>query len=189
LDRAVSTGTFAILSVPTFVSGLVLALVLTVEIHAFPRAGWVPLSADLHGNLEHAFLPSLVLALAIAPFYTRLLRAELIQTLQEDFILFAQAKGLPVRTVLFRYALRPSSLSLVTLSGLTIGALIGGTVIVETVYALPGLGTLLVNAVGVNDYPLVQGIVLVVGVAYVLVNLLVDLSYGLLDPRTRRGVA
>lgn len=187
VDRVTSAASFGILSIPTFVSGLVLALLFAVEVHAFPRAEWVSLLADPIGNLDHAFLPALALGLAIAPIYARILRAELIGTLQQEFILFAEAKGLPIRKILWRYALRPSSLSLITLSGVTFGALLGGTVVVETIYALPGMGSMLVSAVGQNDFPLVQGIVLVIGVAYVLINVLVDISYGLLDPRTRRG--
>lgn len=190
-DRGASAASFGLLSAPTFVTGLVLALLLALETRTFPRAEWVRLtsSAGLVENLSHAFLPALTLALPLMATYTRVLRSEMLQTLREDFIQFAYAKGLPVRTVLFRYALRPSSLSLITLSGVTLGALLGGSVIVETIYALPGLGNLLVGAVGNNDYPLVQGIVLVVAVAYVLVNALVDVSYGWLDPRTRVGRA
>lgn len=186
-DRMASGVSFGLLSAPTFVTGLVLALLLALEVRAFPRAEWVRISssAGIASNLSHAFLPALTLALPLMATYTRLLRSEMLQTLREDFIQFAHAKGLPIRTVLFRYALRPSSLSLITLSGVTLGALLGGTVIVETIYALPGLGNLLVGAVGTSDYPLVQGVVLVIAVAYVLVNTAVDLSYGWLDPRTR----
>ncbi len=186
-DRASSTVSFGLLSAPTFVTGLVLAFLLALEVRAFPRSEWVRLSssAGLTANLSHAFLPALTLSLPLMASYTRVLRSEMLQTLREDFIQFAYAKGLPIRTVLFRYALRPSSLSLVTLSGVTLGALIGGTVVVETIFALPGLGNLLVGAVGSNDYPLVQGVVLVIAVVYVLVNTLVDVSYGWLDPRTR----
>lgn len=190
-DRAASGISFGLLSTPTFVTGLVLALLLALEVRAFPRAEWVRISssAGLLSNLSHAFLPALTLALPLVASFTRVLRSEMIQTLREDYIQFAYAKGLPIPVILFRYALRPSSLSLITLSGVTLGALLGGTVIVETIYALPGLGNLLVGAVGNNDYPLVQGIVLVIAVVYVLVNTFVDLSYGWLDPRTRVGRA
>ena len=188
-DRFASGTSFGLLSVPTFVAGLVLALLLSLEIRLFPRAEWVRITSSqgIASNLSHAFLPAFTLSLGLMALFTRLLRADVSQTLREDYIAFARAKGLPVRTVLFRYALRPSSFSLVTLSGVTVGALLGGTVIVETIYALPGLGNLLVMAAGDNDYPLVQGIVLVIAVIYVVLNVSVDLSYGFLDPRTRRG--
>ncbi len=187
-DRVASTTSFGLLSVPPFVTGLILALLLALDVHVFPRAEWVRISSGgLIANLTHAFLPALTLALPLMAMYIRVLRAEMVQTLREDFILFARARGLSLRKVLFRYALRPSSISLVTLSGISLGTLLGGTVIVETIYALPGLGNLLVTAVGNNDYPLVQGIVLVIAVAYVLVNVVVDRSYSVLDPRMRHG--
>lgn len=186
-DRVVSSASFGFLSVPPFVAGLLLALVLTLDVHAFPRTGWVDLTANVGENLWHAFLPALTLALPLVAMFSRVLRAEMVQTLSEDFVLFARARGLPVRTVLFRYALRPSAVSLVTISGVSLGTLLGSTVIVETIFALPGLGNLLVTAVDNSDYPLIQGTVLVIAVAYVVINMVVDLSYGLFDPRMRRG--
>jgi peptide/nickel transport system permease protein len=187
VDRFASNVSFGVLAVPTFVSGLVLALLLSLEARAFPRAEWASISSGIGANLSHAFLPALTLALPTAAAYSRLLRAEMIQTLQEPFVLFARAKGLPDRTVLLRYAFRPSAVSLITLSAVTVGALVGGTVIVETIYALPGMGSLLIGAISANDYPLVQGIVLVIAVVYVLVNAAVDLCYGVIDPRVRRA--
>ena len=187
LDRVSSSTSFGFLSVPPFVIALVFALVLTLNVHAFPRTGWVALTANPWQNLWHAFLPALTLALPLIAHFSRVLRAEMVQTLQEDFVLFARARGLPIRTVLFRYALRPSSVSLVTISGVSLGVLLGGTVIVEIIFALPGVGNLLVTAVDNSDYPLIQGVVLVIAVTYVLINMVVDLSYGLFDPRMRDG--
>lgn len=184
-DRFWSNASFGMMSLPTFVTGLLLGLVFALKIPIFPRAQWVRMETDLAGNLSHAFLPALCLALPLMAIYIRTLRAEMVQTLQDNSIEFAYAKGLPVRTVLFKYALRPSSLSLVTLSGVTLGSLVAGTVIVESIYALPGLGSLLVGAVGSNDFPLVQGVVLIIAVLYVLLNVIVDISYGFLDPRVR----
>jgi peptide/nickel transport system permease protein len=188
-DRFFSGTSFGLLSTPGFVTGLVLALLFSLEVRAFPRSQWVRITSSqgIPSNLKHAFLPALTLALPLMAIYTRLLRADMVQTLREDYITFARSKGMPVRKVLLRYALRPSSISLITLSGVTLGALLGGTVIVETIYALPGMGQLLVTAVGDNDYPIVQGVVLIVAVSYVMLNLIVDVSYGFLDPRTRRG--
>jgi peptide/nickel transport system permease protein len=155
----------------------------------FPRSQWVRLTSTegVASNLRHALLPALTLALTEIAVFVRLLRSDLSTTLREDYITMAQAKGMPVRRILFRHALRPSMFSLITLAGVSLGRLIGGTVIVEVIFGLPGIGTQLVNAVGGGDYPLVQGIVLVVAVIYVFVNQLVNVSYGLLDPRTRRG--
>jgi peptide/nickel transport system permease protein len=167
----------------------VLALVFSLYLHWLPRSQWVRLTSSegLTKNLTHAFLPALTLALAETAIYIRVLRADLIRTLQENFIGTAKATGIPARRVLVVHALRPSSFSLLTMSGISLGRLIGGTVIVEVIFGLPGIGQLLVNAVGNSDYPVVQGIVLVAAVAYVVVNELVNVSYRILDPRTRRG--
>jgi len=186
-DRIAGGLSFAFLSVPVFVSSLILALVFAFDIRWFPRTGWIRItsSAGVFQNLRYAFLPSIALALPLAAVYTRLLRTDMSQTLREDYIQVARAKGLSVRRVLFRHALRPSSISLLTISGVSLGYLIGGTLIVETIFGLPGLGRILVTAVASNDYPLVQGIVLVLALAYVFVNVLVDLLYSVLDPRIR----
>jgi peptide/nickel transport system permease protein len=121
--------------------------------------------------------------------YVRVLRSDLIATLQEDFILVARSKGLPTWRVLLRHALRPSSFSLLTIFGINFGALIGGTVIVEYYFSIPGVGLLAVDAINKRDYLAVQGVVLVVAVAFVAVNFLVDALYSVLDPRLRRAPA
>ncbi len=186
-DRITSTISFGLLSVPTFVTGLVLAMLFALQWQIFPRAQWVRLTSEegVWSNLSHAFLPALSLALVEMAVYTRVLRADMVQTLQQDYISAARAQGLPTRTILFGHALRQSSISLVTVSAVSLGRLLGGTIIVEVVFGLPGLGRLLVESVGANDYPLVQGIVLVVAAAYVMVNVLVDMAYLWIDPRTR----
>lgn len=187
VDRVSSFVSFGLLSLPSFVSGLVLALLFALTWQIFPRSQWVRLTSDegLWSNLSHAFLPALALALLEIAVYTRVLRADMVQTLQAVHIAAARARGLPTSTILLRYALKPSSISLVTLSAVSLGRLLSGTIVVEVIFGLPGLGRLLVEAVGANDYPLVQGIVLVVAAIYVVLNLLVDLSYSWLDPRTR----
>jgi peptide/nickel transport system permease protein len=124
--------------------------------------------------------------IAEAAVYRQLLRSDMISTLQEDFILMARSKGLSPRKILLRHALRPSSFSLITLSGVNIGRLLGGTVIVETLFAIPGLGQLIVQAVFNRDYMILQGALLFVAVAYVVINMLIDLFYLALDPRVRR---
>ncbi|MDI6515250.1 ABC transporter permease [Streptomyces coelicoflavus] len=186
-DRIIGAGTFGVLSVPSFLAGLLLILVLVNSTGWFPRSEWVRIGdGDLLGNLHHAFLPALTVALAELAMFTRVLRGDLIVTLREDYILAARAKGMNPLRVLFTDALRPSSFSLVTLLGLSLGRLIGSTVVVEYLFSLPGMGTLIVNAAGQGDYPMVQGAVLTIAVIYVVINAGIDLSYGYLDPRTRR---
>lgn len=185
-DRVISAGTFGLLSVPSFLAGLLLILVAVNWLGWFPRAEWVRLTESFGGNLYHALLPAFVVGLTPMVMFARVLRGDLIATLQEDYILAARAKGMPTVHILARDALRPSSFSLVTLVGVTLGGLIGSTVIVETLFALPGMGTLIVRAANQGDVPLVQGGVLVIAVIYVVVNALVDFSYGYIDPRVRR---
>ncbi|MFG3140440.1 ABC transporter permease [Streptomyces sp. NPDC048211] len=186
-DRIIGAGTFGVLSVPSFLAGLLLIMLLVNSAGWFPRSEWIRLGGgDLAGNLHHAFLPALTVALAELAMFTRVLRGDLIVTLREDYILAARAKGMNPLRILFTDALRPSSFSLVTLLGLSLGRLIGSTVVVEYLFGLPGMGTLVVNAAGQGDYPMVQGAVLTIAVIYVVINAGIDLSYGYLDPRTRR---
>lgn len=187
VDRTLNATSIGSLAVPSFVLALMLALLLTLQVHLFPRTGWVAFTSDPLRSIWSAALSAITLALPMIAYFTRVLRAEIVQTLQEDFVMFARLRGLPVRTVLFRYVLRPSCVSLVTISGVTLGSLLGGTVIVESIFALPGMGNLLLNAVVNSDYPLVQGGVLMISVAYVVINALVDLSYRMIDPRMRNA--
>jgi peptide/nickel transport system permease protein len=153
--------------------------------HALPVTGWTPLSAGLDPHLRSLVLPVVTLAAIEAVAFIRLLRNDMSATLQQDFVLSARARGVPTRRILFVHALRPSAFSLLTVLGVAMGRLIGGTVIVESLFALPGLGSLVLSAINSRDYLLVQGIVLVVAVGYVLINALVDMAYPLLDPRVR----
>lgn len=187
VDRTLNATSIGSLAVPSFVLALLLALLLTLQVHLFPRTGWVALTDDPLSSIRGAFLPALTLAMPMIAYFSRVLRAEIVQTLQEDFVLFARLRGLPIRVILFRYVLRPSCVSLVTISGVSLGSLLGGTVIVESIFALPGMGQLLLNAVVNSDYPLVQGGVLLIAVAYVVINTAVDLSYRLIDPRIRHA--
>jgi len=168
----------------------VVALVLVAAfLPDFPRQGFSRLGSGegIGENLRHVFLPALTLALAEAAVFTRLLRNDLAATLGDDFILFARAKGMPTNRILLTDALRPSSFSLITVAGVAFGRLIGGTLIVETIFNLPGMGTMIVRAVGSGDFRVVQAGVLVIAVFYVLINSLIDISYAYLDPRVRRG--
>ncbi|WP_238017582.1 ABC transporter permease [Dactylosporangium sp. AC04546] len=185
VDRLVGVGTSAVISVPVFLLALLLVYVLAVRLHVFPVTGWTRLTDDPGRNLRSAFLPVLTLALGEAVIQTRVLRADAIQTLQDDYILMARAKGMPKWHVLLRHAFRPSSFSLLTLASLSLGRLIGGTIVVETVFALPGIGRLAVTAITGKDLITMQGIVAFVAVSYIVINVVVDLLYAALDPRIR----
>ena len=140
----------------------------------------------LLANLQTAILPASALALAPLAINARLIRADMIGTLKEDYILSARAKGLRDRYILMRHALRPSSLTAITVFALQLGGLIGGTVVIETVFALPGLGTRLISGIYQRDVMMIQGITLFIATVYVVVNTAVDLLYLALDPRIRR---
>jgi peptide/nickel transport system permease protein len=187
LDRVSSSLAFAFLAAPTFVLGIYLSYILAVRLSWLPTVATdlPPLTSDPLGNLEQMFLPSFTLALGLVAVYLRLLRNDLVSALQEDYVLLAQARGVPDRRILWLHALRPSSLNLLTAVGLTTGALIGGTLVVEILFAVPGMGRLMVTAVFGEDYSVVMGAALVFTVGYVLVNFFVDLIYFALDPRIR----
>lgn len=182
-DRAISSAAFGVLAVPHFVLGLLLILLFAIWLRWFPATGYVPFSSDPLASLRSLALPALTLALVEAPIYLRLLRSDIASTLREEFITVARAKGLSDLQILVRHALRPSSFSLITVMGINVGHLIGGAVIIETLFALPGVGRLLIEAITKRDFVTLQGVVLFIGVAFVLVNLAVDAAYALLDPR------
>jgi peptide/nickel transport system permease protein len=188
-DRFMTGGAFGMLSVPTFLSAILLIYLFAVELRWLPATGYVPFGEDPVGNLRFLLLPALTLALAEWPGIMRVLRSDMIATLQEDYIAMARAKGLKPSRILFVHALKPSSLTLVTITGINIGRLIGGTLIVETIFALPGIGRLLVGAIFTRDLIILQGVVLIVAVGFVLINFIVDMLYAVLDPRIRHGHA
>lgn len=188
-DSITSGVSFGALSMPNFILGILLIYLFAVQLDWFPSTGWTSLSGGVLVNLRSLFLPALTLAAAEAAVYIRLLRSEMIDTLQEDYISLARAKGLSEWRVLLRHAMRPSSLALVTIVGLSVGRLVGGSLIVETLFALPGLGRLAVDSISARDFVLVQGVVALIAVAYVVTNFLVDLFYMVLDPRIRRADA
>lgn len=182
-DRFLTALASGFMSLPSFVVAVLVVYLLAVVLRVFPVTGWVPLTESLAGNLYHAFLPAAALAVIEIGFFYRLLRGDLVTTLQEDFVLAARSKGLSGRYILLRHALRPSLFSLMTMAGLSFGRLVGGSVIVETFFALPGLGNLAMNSISFKDIPTLQAIVVFVAVVYVLANTLVDLAYSLVDPR------
>jgi peptide/nickel transport system permease protein len=187
VDRAVTGASFALLAIPSFMMAILLILVFAEQLGWLPATGWVRLSDDVVGNLKGAILPALSISIGELAVYARLLRSDMIATLQEDYIALARAKGMPTSWILLRHALRPSSFSLLTVVGLQIGAIMSGSVLVETLFALPGVGRLLVDSIYQRDLVMVQGIALVVAVSYVAVNFTVDIVYSYLDPRIRRG--
>src|SRR6516225_403438 len=188
-DRFMTGSAFGMLSVPSFLAAILLIYLFAVELHWLPATGYVPLTEDVIGNLRFFVLPALTLALAEWPGIMRVLRSDMITTLQEDYIALARAKGLTPRRILFVHALKPSSLTLVTITGINIGRLMGGTVIVETIFALPGIGRLLVSAISTRDLIILQGVVLLVAAGFVIMNFIVDTLYAVLDPRIRHGHA
>src|SRR5437588_3495148 len=158
---------------------------LGVKLKWFPVLGYVHFGTSPTEHFKSMFMPALSLALAQAAVYMRLLRSDMIATLQEDYILMARSQGLPTWRILVRHALRPSSFSLLTVAGISIGTLIGGTVIIEVIFTIPGMGLLIFNAISQREYVALQAFVALIGVGYVLVNFGVDLLYAALDPRTR----
>lgn len=185
VDRGINALTSMLLAIPAFVAAPILVYVFALQLGWFPVTGWTPISEGFLPNLQSAFLPALSVALIEIAAFQRVLRADLETTLSEDYIMAAHTKGLSARYILVRHALRPSSFSLLTVAGLSLGRLLGGTIIVEFIFALPGLGRLVANGVSARDVIAVQGVVAFVAIAYVLVNTLVDVSYGYLDPRVR----
>lgn len=190
VDRGVSAWSYAGVSVAPFLLALVLIYVLAVKARVLPATGYAPLSSGLGANLRTMLLPALTLSFGAFGLYTRLLRGEFsTQLWGEEYVSAARARGVSERGVLYRHVLRNSVFSLVTAVGLDIGRLISGAVIIETIFALPGLGQLLITSIDQRDIPVVQGVVIVVAVVVVAANLLVDLLYAWLDPRIRHGAA
>jgi peptide/nickel transport system permease protein len=177
LDR-LSTGMSILLqSVPTFWFGLMLILIFAVGLGWFPAYG--------SGSWRHLALPSLTLSILFIPLLTRLMRSTLLEVLAQDYVRTARAKGLRERSVVLRHGLRNALIPVITVMGLQFGALLGGAVITEAVFAWPGVGSLSVQALFNRDYPIVQTTVMLLAVVFALINLAVDISYGFLDPRIR----
>lgn len=181
-DRATTTASFAFISIPSFALGVLLLYFLAVTNDVFPARY---LDDSFLDQLYSLFLPALTLALPISAAYMRILRADLIHNLQEDFITMARIKGLSTTRILLRHALRPSSVSLLTVIGIQVGTLLGGTLVVENIFSIPGIGKSVVDSIFRKDYLVVQTIVLLIATAYVVVNFLVDALYTVLDPRVR----
>jgi len=177
-------------SIPNFWLGIMLILLVSVRLGWLPASGFVPIAEDPVGNLKRMVMPALVLGTGLAAVLMRQTRNAMIEVLSADYVRTARAKGLAQRAVVLRHALRNGLIPVVTILGLQMGALMGGAVVTEQIFVLPGFGRLIVEAVFTRDYPVVQGVVLLTAASYVLINLLVDVSYTVLNPRIRiRGAA
>jgi peptide/nickel transport system permease protein len=177
------------LSIPSFWLGIMLILLLSVRLGWLPASGFVPLWEDPIGNATRMIMPAFVLGTGLAAVLMRQTRNSMIEVLSADYIRTARSKGLAGRAVVFRHAIRNGLIPVVTILGLQMGALMSGAVVTEQIFVVPGFGRLIVEAVFTRDYPLVQGVVLITASAYVFINLLVDVSYSVLDPRIRVGRA
>ena len=186
-DKSINTTAYGLLAVPDFVLALLLAYVIGVELRWLPPQGFVRWNTNLGDHFRSMILPSVSLAIGQVAVYMRLLRTDLVATLQQDFILMAKSKGISERRVMWRHALRPSSLTLLTAAGLNIGTLIGGAIIIERIFNLDGMGRLIFEAINERQIVAVQSLVALLAAGYVIVNFLVDILYAVLDPRIRRG--
>lgn len=173
------------LSIPHFWVGLLLIALLAVKLKLLPASGWVPLSEDPVQNLRYAAMPAIVLGSGLVAIVMRQTRSTMVQTLSEDFIRTARAKGLPERVVVIRHALRNSLLTVSTVIGLQLGILLAGSVVTEQIFLIPGFGKLMVDSVNARDYPVIQAVALISAIGYVIVNFLVDVLYSVLNPRIR----
>ena len=185
IDRAVMVFAVSGFSMPTFWLGFILVYVFAITAGWLPVQGYLPVASGAWPFLSHLILPALTLSVAYMALIARMTRASMLGVLEEDYIRTAFAKGLAPRGVLIRHALKNASLPVVTIVGIGFALLIGGAVVTESVFALPGLGRLTVDAIVRRDYPVIQGVLLVVSGVYVLINLVVDVLYVVLDPRIR----
>jgi peptide/nickel transport system permease protein len=184
-DYAATTGALLGLSVPHFWLGLLMILVFAVNLNWLPASGYIPFSQDPVENLKHMLMPALVLGLGLSAVLMRQMRSAMLDSLGADYVRTARAKGLSEWSVVGKHALRNSLITVTTVIGLQLGALISGAVVTEQIFGIAGFGRLTVDSIAQRDYALLQGVVLVVAVGYVVVNLLVDIAYSLINPRIR----
>ncbi|MEN3265844.1 ABC transporter permease [Pseudonocardia sp.] len=185
LDYLSTTGSMLGLSVPHFWFGIMFILLFAVRLHWLPASGFVPFATDPVSNLQHIIMPATVLAIGLAAVLIRQMRSAMLQSLGEDYIRTARAKGLAQSAVIGKHALRNSLTAVVTVVGLQVGALISGVVVTEEIFVVPGIGKLTLDSVFNRDYPTLQAVVLVTASVYIVVNLLTDLVYSALNPRVR----
>lgn len=189
-DRGANATMFALLALPNFVVALLLAIYVGAKWQILPtQSNVIPFPLNPAENWRYMLMPVMALTVGQIAVYMRLLRSDMIATLQEDFITTAKAKGISTRRVLWRHALRPSSLTLLTVAGLNVGALIGGALVVENVFGVPGLGKRITEAILAKQYPALQSYVAIVAILYVVINFVIDILYSVLDPRIRNARA
>ncbi|GAA2001249.1 ABC transporter permease [Brevibacterium samyangense] len=185
LDQGMMGGALLGISVPSFLLGLLLMLVFAVWLKVLPVAGYAPLSDGLGQHLRYLILPAVALGTMQAALIARMTRSSMLDVFAQNYMKTAKAKGLTERLQVLKHALRNASLPILTTVGQSFGTLIAGAAVVETVFNIPGIGQLIVNSVERRDFVVIQGVVLMIAVAYVLINLIVDLLYSVLDPRVR----
>lgn len=188
-DAAVSVGTTLLLSVPQFWLGILLTLVFAINLRVLPAIGYVDPAVDPAGAFKALILPWLTIGLPMAAYVSRVLRSSLLEVLGQDYLRAARARGVREDVVIMRHALRNAAIPTVTVVGLEIGYLLGGSIVVEQVFSYPGMGQLMINAIVSRDYPVIQASILFFAVAFVVVNLITDVIYATLDPRIRTGTA
>ena len=185
MDRTVMLITSVGVSIPNFWLGLMLALLFSIIWPILPPAGYKPLSAGLWNSMKYLVLPAIALAFGQASLIARMTRANMLEALQNDYIRTARAKGLPEWIVVFKHALKNGLIPTITIIGLSFANLMGGAVVTEQIFNIPGIGRLLIKSVLTRDYPVIEGIVLYIAGAWVIINLIVDLTYSFLDPRIK----
>jgi peptide/nickel transport system permease protein len=187
IDRLFTVLAISGAAIPTFFLGILLILFFAVRLNWLPSGGYVALTEDPGAHLKGMIMPAFALGFSSAGLLARLVRSSMLDVMREDYVRTALAKGLPVRMVVMRHALRNALIPALTVIGTSVGALLGGAVVTETVFTIPGMGRLVVQSIARRDYPVIQGAVMVIAMTYVIVNLIVDLLYVYIDPRVRLG--
>jgi peptide/nickel transport system permease protein len=187
LDRTLTVVAISGSAIPTFFLGILLILIFSVRLRWLPSGGYVPFGEDPAAHFKAMLLPAFALGFSAAGLLARLVRSSMLDVLREDYVRTAFAKGLPEQLVIVRHALRNAVIPALTVIGISIGALLGGAVVTETVFTIPGMGRLVVQSIARRDYPVIQGAIIAIAMTYVLVNLIVDVLYVYIDPRVRLG--
>ena len=186
IDRVVRAGAVLFIAVPDFVFGILGILLFALALSMVPSSGFTPIEDGLFENLQSLAVPAVALALGLGGVLTRVTRSAMLDVLGSDYVRFAKANGFGTGAIVFRYALRNASIPIVTVIGLQVGYILGGTVVIEQLFSLPGLGQLIVDAMLARNYPVLQACILVFVVAFILANLITDLLYAALNPRLRK---
>ena len=187
LDRTLTVMAISGSAIPTFFLGILLILIFAVHLRWLPSGGYVPFGEDPVAHFKAMLLPAFALGFSAAGLLARLVRSSMLDVLREDYVRTAFAKGLPEQLVIVRHALRNALIPALTIIGISLGALLGGAVVTETVFTIPGMGRLVVQSIARRDYPVIQGAIIAIAMTYVLVNLIIDVLYVYIDPRVRLG--